>query len=398
MHIYNHCKIQPLFKFLLAACLIFTAGPRLSPQNQSQDVSEYEKRLNRLAAEIQGLQSAISREKKKETSILSRLGRIGLEKKLILSQIDMYAAQQERAQQEIKTLRDEIPRREEDLEKEREAIERILITLYKFGRFNYAELMLQADSVGSLLSESKNLLMLAEEQDKIISQYLASLDELNKTRERLEAKRIEISQLMQNSREKQRELETQDKMNRALIYEINQNIKSHEQVVTEKRERAQQLQSLMKEILEKKLDLPFALIPMDERKGQLPWPIPTRRVVSRFGVVRHPTYNTTTRNNGIEIAPQESMLVKSVHPGIVRYAGYHEGYGHLIIVDHGMTYYTLYGHCSEFYVENGQAVEAGDTIARVGDIGSLEGVTLYFEVRHGPELEPLNPLHWLKRR
>ncbi len=398
MPIHKNCKIRPYTKFLLAVCLILTGAPQLLPQDQSQNVSEYEKRLNRLTAEIQGLQSAITREKKKETSILSRLGRLGLEKKLILSQIDMYAAQQERAQQEIQLLRDEIPRKEKDLEKERDSIERILITLYKFGRFNYAELMLQADSVGSLLSESKNLLLLAAEQDKIISQYLVSLDEINKTRERLEAKRIEINQFIQNSREKQRELETQDKMNRALIYEINQNIKSHEQVVTEKRERAQQLQSLMKEILEKKLDLPFALIPMEERKGQLPWPIPARRVVSLFGVVRHPKYNTTTRNNGIEIAPQDSMLVKSVHPGIVRYAAYHEGYGHLIIIDHGMSYYTLYGHCSEFYVANGQAVEAGDTIARVGDIGSLEGITLYFEVRYGPELEPLNPLHWLKRR
>jgi septal ring factor EnvC (AmiA/AmiB activator) len=89
-------------------------------------------------------------------------------------------------------------------------------------------------------------------------------------------------------------------------------------------------------------------------------------------------------------------VVKSIHPGIVRYADYHEGYGRLIIIDHGMTYYTLYGHCSELYVTRGDAVQSGDPIALVGDIGSLQGTTLYFEIRH--RLEALNPLQWLKRR
>jgi septal ring factor EnvC (AmiA/AmiB activator) len=369
---------------------------RLPAQDPQVDVSEYEKRLNSLASEIQTLQSTIQREKKRESSVLSRLGQLGLEKKLILSQIDMYDTQRERSLSEIDDLKAEIPRMEASLDKERESIERILVTLYKFGRYNTIELMLQADSIGSLLSENRNLVLLAEEQEQIISNYLNRLEELNTARERLESKKIESSQLLQKAREKQVELETQEKRNRALITEIDQNIKTHEQAIAEKVERAQQLQDLIKQLLEEKIDLPFPLTPLDEQKGRLPWPVTPLRVVSRFGLVRHPRYNTTTRNNGIEIAPQNSMLVKAVHQGIVRYADYNNGYGFLIIIDHGMAFYTVYGHCSEHYVKQGQSVQGGDPIARVGDIGSLQGATLYFEVRHSAEA--LDPLQWLRRR
>ncbi len=381
----------------LAAGMLFLLvfGGR-AQEKSKMDVSEYEKRLNALAAEISSLQSSINQEKKRESSLLARLGRLGLEKRLIQNQIALYNTQRERSLQEIETLREQIPEMEAALEKEQEAIQHILVTLYRSGRFNYFELMLQVDSVGQLLSENRNLLVLAEEQERVIADYLVSLNRLTEARERLETKRIETNQLLQKAREKQRELEVQEKKNRALIYEIDQNIKTHQQAIAEKRERAEQLQELMKKILDAKISLPFPLTPLDERRGQLPWPIPARRIVSRFGLVRHPRYDTSVKNNGIEIAPQSSMVVKSIHPGIVRYADYHEGYGRLIIIDHGMTYYTLYGHCSELYVKRGDAVQAGDPIALVGDIGSLQGTTLYFEIRH--RLEALNPLQWLKRR
>ena len=368
--------VRPFLYLFLAALLIPAAGH--SRQDPQTDVTDYEKRLNKLAAEITTLQANITREKKRESSVLARLGQLGLEKRLIQKQIDMYDTQRERTLQEIEDLKDEIPLMEASLEREREAIEKIIVTLYKFGRYNYIELMLQADSIGSLLSENKNLVMLAEEQDKV------------------ESKRIESSQLMQKARDKQRELETQEKRSRALINEIDQNIKTHEQVIAEKTESAQQLQDLIKRLLDNKIDLPFTLTPLDERKGRLPWPIPARRIVTRFGVVRHPRYNTTTQNNGIEIASQDSMLVKAVHQGIVRYADYTDGYGFLIIIDHGLAFYTLYGHCSEFFVSKDQVVQEGDPIARVGDIGSLQGTTLYFEIRHTAEAQ--DPLQWLRRR
>jgi septal ring factor EnvC (AmiA/AmiB activator) len=118
--------------------------------------------------------------------------------------------------------------------------------------------------------------------------------------------------------------------------------------------------------------------------------------VTWFGLKRHPKFNTITMNNGIEISSQNNAIVKAIHPGLVVYTDYFQGYGNLIILDHDMSYYSLYGHCSEFIAKKGDAVPAGHPLAIVGDIGSLSGTTLYLEIRY--RAKPLNPLQWLKRR
>ena len=152
----------------------------------------------------------------------------------------------------------------------------------------------------------------------------------------------------------------------------------------------------MKRIVEENYPLPYPFIPLYEKKGALAWPV-SGRIITPFGPQKHPRFNTITTNNGIEIAPKRAgASVLAVHAGRVVYADAFEGYGNLIIVDHGLTYYTLYGHCSEFQVAKGDPVRAGQTIALTGDSGSLKGECLYFEIRY--KTKALDPLKWLKRR
>ena len=73
------------------------------------------------------------------------------------------------------------------------------------------------------------------------------------------------------------------------------------------------------------------------------------------------------------------------------YTDYFEGYGYLVIIDHGLTYYSLYGHLSsEFLVKKGDFVKEEQPIATVGEFGSLKEETLYFEIRE--KTDPVNPL------
>ena len=60
-------------------------------------------------------------------------------------------------------------------------------------------------------------------------------------------------------------------------------------------------------------------------------------------------------------------------------AGY--SYGMYVVIDHGNGYSTLYGHCSNIYVYEGQQVNQGDVIAAVGSTGWSTGPHLHFEVR-----------------
>ena len=178
--------------------------------------------------------------------------------------------------------------------------------------------------------------------------------------------------------------------------EVQRSRKSHVQALEELAESAKQLQVLLKKIVDEEYRLPFSFVPLYEKKGKLPWPI-QGRIITAFGLQKHPRFNTITLNNGIEIAPKkEKAVIQSVHPGRIVYADVFEGYGNLIIIDHGMAYYSLYGHCSEFLAAKGDAVKAGQPVALVGDSGSLNGECLYFELRF--KTRALDPLQWLKGR
>jgi len=359
-----------------------------------QDVSEFQERLAKISQQIEQLRLKIEEGEEMESTTLSRLERIGFNKGLIKKEISLYAIQLKKSNRELSSLNKSIPELEAKLDEEKQSIEKILITTYKFGKFNFLQFMLQAENVGALISENKNLTLLAQYQGKIISNYMENLDQLETAEKELQTKKKEASRLIKNAEKKRKELQAQERKNRALITEIKKSKKLHLQNLEELKVRAQQLFVLIEKLLKEEISFPINLIPLYEKKGKLPWPI-EGKVTTKFGLQRHPQFKTTTMNNGIEISPRKNyVIVRAIHPGKVVYSDYFQGYGNLIIVDHGMSYYSLYGHCSDILVKKGDLVKAEHPIALVGDIGSLEGDSVYFEIRF--KTKPLNPLQWLK--
>lgn len=389
----NHGRfaLRLLIPTILLAIFLTT-----STTHAQQDVSEYQKRLADISEQIKQLKLKIKEEEKKESTFLSRLDRIGFNKNLIRKEISLYTIQLGKANQELSSIKRNIPRLKSKLTTEKQSIEKILISMYKFGKLSSLQFVLQAEDVGTLISENKNLTLLAQYQESIISDYRETLNQLRRAEEELEKKKRESSYLIQSAKQKRRELEAQERKQRALIKEINTNKKAHLQTLDELNERAQQLQNLIGKLLKKEISFPILIIPLYEKKGKLSWPI-EGDVITSFGTQRHPQFKTITVNNGIEIQPKKNyVVVKAIHPGKVVYSDHHRGYGNVIIIDHGMSYHSIYGHCSEFLVKKGDLVKTEQPIALVGDIGSLKGVTLYFEICF--KAKPLNPLQWLKRR
>ncbi|HEX7771092.1 MAG TPA: M23 family metallopeptidase, partial [Pyrinomonadaceae bacterium] len=79
--------------------------------------------------------------------------------------------------------------------------------------------------------------------------------------------------------------------------------------------------------------------------------------------------------------------------GQVSFVGWQNGYGQLVVVDHGGGLTTRYGHLSHIDVELNQTVSRGQLLGKVGSTGRSTGPHLHYEVRINDQ--PVNPLPYL---
>jgi septal ring factor EnvC (AmiA/AmiB activator) len=129
--------------------------------------------------------------------------------------------------------------------------------------------------------------------------------------------------------------------------------------------------------------LPDAHLGFRSLKGRLPFPIAGRAEVNRVNRGAGPA---------VELVAPSGTVVRSVAPGRVAFADRQDGYGLIVIVDHGDHYFSLYGSLAGADVHAGDAMPSG---ARIGTVGSIEGgpPRLYFELRHNAST--LDPGPWL---
>ncbi len=132
----------------------------------------------------------------------------------------------------------------------------------------------------------------------------------------------------------------------------------------------------------------FAGINFASLRGKLHLPV-RGEVTNRFGASRE---DTGVSWKGLFIKSAEGSDVKSVADGRVVFADWMRGFGNLIIVDHGNGYMSLYGNNQAVLKHVGDEVDAGDTIASVGNSGGNESNGLYYELRKNSA--PFDPLNW----
>lgn len=116
------------------------------------------------------------------------------------------------------------------------------------------------------------------------------------------------------------------------------------------------------------------------------------RYTSGFGWRRHPVLGGMRHHDGIDIVgpPQP---VKATAAGLVSRVACEPGYGLYIVIDHGNSYETLYGHLAGSFVRAGEPVFVGQPIATLGRSGRVTGYHLHYAVKKsGVFLDPVGYL------
>lgn len=112
-------------------------------------------------------------------------------------------------------------------------------------------------------------------------------------------------------------------------------------------------------------------------------PLPGAAISSRYGTRIDPFNGRTAMHGGIDFKAPRGSVVRASGSGVVVSAGRNGGYGKVVEVKHRDGLVTRYAHLSRISVKEGQRVDAGQIVGKVGSTGRSTGPHLHYEVRSG---------------
>lgn len=119
-----------------------------------------------------------------------------------------------------------------------------------------------------------------------------------------------------------------------------------------------------------------------EGSGSFMYPVHSASLTSGYG------YRWGTTHKGLDMVSSNKTIMAS-DEGVVEFAGWKNGYGNAVIINHNNGFKTLYGHMSKVTVDEGDIVEQGASIGVMGSTGNSTGTHLHFEIhKNGSVMNP----------
>jgi septal ring factor EnvC (AmiA/AmiB activator) len=394
------CKKNKAIRILrlAAGCLlIFSAGSIVKAQDQQPRIDEFKKKAQDINREIQKGKAKIQKFSRRETDIIMRLNQVdqalnrsrkriaALEReiKVLEKKITATAAVSEKLVNQIGTNETYVAKR--------------LVALYKLNWLGKFHVLASAQSLQELLKRKTALERILTYDEAVIRELIDNRLELESVRSRLETHRNEKRRRADEYQQQIKQIAAERTQRAKLLAHVRKKksaqLAAIESLKLAARDLDEKIKNLGIESAATTLQKYTAAEPFQAYKGLLKMPV-KGKIVSLFGKFKNTRYQVLNFRSGIEIQTERGEPIAAVFAGKILYADWFKGYGNMIIIDHGENYYTVYAHIEEAFKSTGDAVEAGEVIATVGDSGSITGPKLYFEVRHHGK--PLDPLQWLE--
>lgn len=374
----------------LLLVLLMILAPAARAESPAENLDGTRKKLEDIQKRMGSEQEKIRKSEKREISILSELEALDRE-------VARIRAKVRNLKLEERSLKEKISESESSLvtiRKQRDKTAGWLSTrsaaLYKAGHLSYLKVMLSSAGIEDLERRTYYLRKLAENDSQLFN---LSTDLYLREQRQVEALRSSKARLISTLREQEENLSVLARKKRdkdLFLAMARDNKEKHTTLLNELELSASHLRNLLEalQLQEKTGESAFSTL-----KGSLKKPV-SGKIIQSYGRNSTGRFNTYTLSNGVTIRSAEGTPIRAVYGGKVIFADWFSGYGRIIIVDHGGGYYTLYGHLSELRVDEGDNVEADRVIGLVGDSGSLEGPSLYFEIRYRGK--PVDPSPWFK--
>jgi septal ring factor EnvC (AmiA/AmiB activator) len=348
-----------------------------------------------IAQQIIKQKKAYKQATEKEKDIIQELDQVGRKLNQSKRQLASLDSEIKTIDKKISSAQDKGQQLLKKIAETEKYVSKRIVSLYKLKRLGASQIFYHADSFSEIFSSYKYLEYILTYDNQFRSKLLADKKRLETVFNDLRDKRIQKEKMLKrissiyHDRKRQKlerskilkNIQSQKGMLARAMNSLKQSADNLDQTIAD----------IQKSIEKNKRQ---TSIVFNKMKAKLRLPV-KGKVINQFGSHTHPKLGLSNPQNGLYIVAEIGEPIKAVCPGRVLYADWFKGYGNMIIIDHGDSYYTVYAHADEIFKHKGDVVEQGEVVGTLGDTGSMMGPGLYFEVRHHGK--PINPIKWLKQ-
>jgi murein hydrolase activator len=373
-----------LFFFLLPAGFGF----------EEEEIDRLKKKAQVVEKKIGKSEAEILKYSRKESTIIHTVDRIDFSLSKARRQISVNKSELSTLKKMISKTTDEYKKLTKKIKSTENYAAMRLVALYKINQMGQLNLLVTAKSMHELLQRKMALERILEYDEEIRKAFIKDKVHLKKVLNRLNQQQMKKVSLETGINKQIKSMSQKRKDRKILLKEIRSK-KSYElAALYSYKKTAKALDETIESLsLESNQDNQNKKSSFPAFKGLLNMPV-RGKIIRFFGTYKNNKFNITNFCSGIDISAKRGERVVAVGDGKIIYSSWFKGYGNMIIIDHGSSYYTLYAHLEEVFKTKGDGIKTGEVIATVGDTGSLTGPNLHFEVRHHGK--PVDPVEWLK--
>lgn len=416
--------------FVLCAALVLVTGV-FPTRVQAKSLDDLKNDYNELEKEIEANQKKLENIQNQQASNAEKMKLLSSQAEAISSQLDVlnsqlsvlnadiadYDREISALDKKIADAQSKIDKIDADIAATQEKISERLRATYMAGSSSWIEILLESDSISSLLLRIQLLASVTENDNKLISKLEKQIEELNAAKAELDKDKKALEEKRSLLVEKKSELDSKNKTLSSKQSAYNANYRQISALMTSlDRSSAEYQQELQRQYrkraaFERQID---QLVSGGSQggdndyydNGEMLWPVPYKNsyISAGYGYydpegdgtyTMHPAIDIVVRENGVNVSYGKNIIAAQSGKVLVR--GYSDVGGNYITIDHGDGYRTYYGHCSKIIASAGQYVEKGEVIAYIGNTGYVTGPHVHFQVMQVKNgvVNRLNPLNFV---
>lgn len=413
---------------LLVALLCFLVGlSAAAPKKTEAQIKEQKNALKKLESDLAKKREELVMLETEEKGVLNTISLLDQNLNQTRIYINELSKNETMVQRAVEQLAQDIDSLDQKIHVRREAMKVRIRKLYVSGRYSDAEVLFQlltregspqreAYWVHHVLNEDRvqveTLAAMMAERDDMKRQEEEHLADLSRLREKKAREEKGLVTQMGNQEQMLLSLKHDKAMQQRALQEFERNQKlmltliakleekrKREIEAARKAEEARKAEAARRAKQKKQKEKKIVEKPKKTIAGSVKGPkcMPLEGdIISQYGLQEHPVLHIMTRNLGVEIRGKRGASVRAAAAGTVAMVAEIDGRGPSVIIEHEGGTYSVYGHLKSIRVQEGKTVRNCEEIGEVGDIASLNGIKLYFQISEGTQT--VDPLQWLKQK